>query len=107
MRAGGHRPAIATNIHRTVRHGGTAAPARPATLEHFNKCGFRKALPHGGDPRTHELPRQGILDKYDHAVMTPEAAPVGHQRIHAQFEELAGNKGIYKWFGHASSEAPA
>ena len=77
------------------------------TLEHFNKCGFRKALPHGGDPRTHELPRQGILDKYDHAVMTPEAAPVGHQRIHAQFEELAGNKGIYKWFGHASSEAPA
>lgn len=66
------------------------------TLEHFNKCGFRKALPHGGDLRTHKLPRQGILDKYDHAVMTPEAAPVGHQRIHAQFEELAGNKGIYK-----------
>ena len=54
-----------------------------------------------------ELYTQGILDKYDHAVMTPEAAPVGHQRIHAQFEELAGNKGIYKWFGHASSEAPA
>ena len=103
MRAGGHRPAIATNIHRTVRHGGTAAPARPENARALQQV----RLPHGVDPRTHKLPRQGILDKYDHAVMTPEAAPVGHQRIHAQFEELAGNKGIYKWFGHASSEAPA
>ena len=38
-------------------------------LEHFNKCGFRKALPHGGDPRTHKLPRQGILDKYGVKVL--------------------------------------
>ena len=76
-------------------------------FEHFDKRRFRKALPHGGNPRPHKLPRQGVLNEHDHAAVTSEAAPVGHQRIHAQFEELAGNKRIYKWFGHASSKAPA
>ena len=100
MRAGGHRPAIATNIHRTVRHGGTAAPARPANARALQQVRFGQGSSARRRPaRTHKLPRQGILDKYDHAVMRLRLSPSAS----TQFEELAGNKGIYKWFGHSRS----